>query len=89
MLGLVPREHTLHPSTTIEKFIFIIRNLDHLQYLTAIISFSTLLALIAVRNVKGRFRKYWFIYRIPEVLLVVVASTGSLMAPFIGSSLLS
>ncbi|KAL1662674.1 sulfate transporter family-domain-containing protein [Schizophyllum commune] len=75
MLGLVPLEHTLHPSTTIEKFMFIIKNLDHLHYLTAIISFSTLLALIAVRNVKGRFRKYWFIYRIPEVLLVVVAST--------------
>ncbi|KAL1744823.1 sulfate transporter family-domain-containing protein [Schizophyllum fasciatum] len=75
MLGLVPLEHTMHPSSTIEKFVFLVRNVDRLHYLTAIISFSTLLALVALRNLKGRFRKYWFIYRIPEVLLVVVFST--------------
>ncbi|TRM68930.1 sulfate transporter family-domain-containing protein [Schizophyllum amplum] len=75
MLGLVPLEHTLHPSSTIAKFIFLVKNLDNSHYMTAIISFSTLLVLVGARNLKGHFKKYWFIYRVPEVLLVVVLST--------------
>ena len=45
---------------------------------TTIISFTALFALVAMRSFKNLFKKYWFIYRIPEVLVVVVVSTSTL-----------
>ena len=37
---------------------------------------AALAVLVALRYLKGKCRRYWFIYRIPEVLIVVIASTG-------------
>ena len=36
--------------------------------------------LILARTVKNAFAKYWFIYRLPEVFIVVVVSTSTLVA---------
>ncbi|KAF9075580.1 sulfate anion transporter [Rhodocollybia butyracea] len=76
MLGLVPLEHIVHPSTTVEKLLFLIENaFTKSNPTTTIISFVALGTLVAVRMFKGMFKQYWFIYRLPEVLLVVVVST--------------
>ncbi|KAE9403295.1 hypothetical protein BT96DRAFT_493832 [Gymnopus androsaceus JB14] len=76
MLGLVPLERILHPSTTVEKFLFLVENMfTNGNPTTAIVSFVALGTLLVLRFLKGIFKKYWFIYRIPEVLVVVVVST--------------
>lgn len=77
MLGLVPLERILHPSTTVEKFLFLVENMfTNGNPTTAIVSFVALGTLLVLRFLKGIFKKYWFIYRIPEVLVVVVVSTS-------------
>jgi hypothetical protein len=76
MFGLVALEHTLHPSTSLEKIAFLIENVfTHSNRATTSISFGALLALILLRVSKNRFQKYWWIYRMPEVLVVVIIST--------------
>ncbi|KAK0486360.1 sulfate anion transporter [Armillaria novae-zelandiae] len=78
MLGLTALEHALHPGagTTWDKFIFILDHfLGHTNITTAAISFGALFTLIFMRRVKQSFVKYWWIYRIPEVLVVVIVST--------------
>ncbi|KAJ3980743.1 sulfate anion transporter [Lentinula detonsa] len=76
MLGLVPMERVLNPATTVEKLLFLIENMfTHSNPNTAIISSVALGTLILLRILKRCFKKYWFIYRIPEVLVVVVVST--------------
>jgi len=77
MFGLVALERTVHPSTTMEKLLFLIENVfTEYNPVTTIISLSALAALILMRLFKNMFKKYWFIYRIPEVLVVVILSTG-------------
>lgn len=77
MFGLTALHHKLNPQSTLEKFMFLV---DHVipygHRTTTLISFSALLALVAMRSFKGYFKKYWFIYRIPEVFVVVVISTS-------------
>lgn len=81
MLGLVSLQHTLNPHSTLEKAIFLIDNAaTHAHALTAIISFSALAILVTLRKAKGIFKNYWWIYRLPEVLLVVVISTSTFSA---------
>lgn len=76
MFGLVPREHELHPITTLDKLLFLIENVfTHMNPTTTLISFSALFSLVFLRNFKGRFQKYWWIYRIPEVLVVIVSTS--------------
>ncbi|KAF8957348.1 sulfate anion transporter [Flammula alnicola] len=76
MLGLSKVIHETDPQTTLEKFAFLVRNaFTRSHYLTTAISFSALFSLVALRSVKNRFKNAWYIYRIPEVLVVVVAST--------------
>ncbi|KAH7909601.1 sulfate transporter family-domain-containing protein, partial [Hygrophoropsis aurantiaca] len=76
MFGLTALEHQLNPETTFDKILFIVENVwESNHQLTVIISFSVLLILIFLRTVKGFFKKYSFIYRLPEVLIVVVAAT--------------
>ncbi|KZP08943.1 sulfate anion transporter [Athelia psychrophila] len=76
MLGLVALEKALNPHTTGEKFMFLVENMwTHSHHTTAIVSFGALLALVCLRIIK-RFSKRWsFIYRLPEVLVVVIIST--------------
>ncbi|KAF4621367.1 hypothetical protein D9613_001001 [Agrocybe pediades] len=76
MLGLTKLLHIVDPETTFDKFLFVVRNaFKNSHPLTTTISFSALFALVALRNVKNKFKKTWWIYRVPEVLVVVILST--------------
>ena len=77
MFGLSALQRVSNPQSTLDKMIFIIEHIfTDAHEITTIISFSALLALVALRTFKNRFKKYWFIYRLPEVFLVVVVATG-------------
>jgi len=77
MFGLVALEHTLHLQTTLEKIVFLVENVfTHVHQPTMVVSFSALFSLVLLRNVKTALKRYVWIYRIPEVLLVVIVSTG-------------
>lgn len=81
MFGLTKLSHELDLETTLDKIVFLCEYAwSHYNKLTTIVSFGALFTLIAIRSAKNQFRKYWFIYRIPEVLLVVIASTGMFLA---------
>ncbi|ESK97250.1 endoplasmic reticulum protein [Moniliophthora roreri MCA 2997] len=76
MFGLVALEHQIQPESTFDKLLFLIEHIwDHSHWETTIISFSALAILILARSFKQVFKKYWWIYRVPEVLVVVVVST--------------
>jgi hypothetical protein len=78
MFGLTTLEHALKPQTTLEKFLFLVENVfDHSHRTTTVISFSALMVLMFLRIVKRYFKKWWWIYRIPEVLVVVMISTSA------------
>lgn len=75
MFGLVELQHQLKPHTTPEKIEFLILHaVPNAHKATTTISLVALAVLVAMRYVKPRFRRYWFIYRIPEVLIVVAVS---------------
>ncbi|THG99691.1 hypothetical protein EW145_g7217 [Phellinidium pouzarii] len=77
MLGLTDLEHAFNPQTTFDKFVFLIRNAaTHEHRPTTLISFIALAVLVGFRLIKARFRKHWFIGRLPELLIVVIASTA-------------
>lgn len=81
MLGLVPLQHQLNPHSTLEKLLFLVDNaFIHAHKLTTVVSFSALAILVVLRKAKQAFKGYWFIYRLPEVFLVVVVSTSKLLA---------
>lgn len=76
MFGLVALQRVLHPETTLDKIFFIIEHaFTDANLRTTTISFAALAALVLLRNFKGFFKKYWWIYRLPEVLIVVAVST--------------
>ena len=76
MFGLTQLEHVLQPKSTLDKLFFLIENaFTHAHRLTTIISFGALAVLVVTRSFKQAFKKYWFIYRLPEVFIVVVVST--------------
>ena len=76
MFGLTQLEHVLQPKSTLEKLLFLIENaFTRAHELTTLISFGALAVLVLVRSFKQAFKKYWFIYRLPEVFIVVVVST--------------
>ncbi|OBZ69840.1 hypothetical protein A0H81_10083 [Grifola frondosa] len=76
MFGLTELEHVLQPKSTLDKLFFLVNNaFTHAHRLTTIISFTSLAILVCFRSIKGVFKKYWFIYRLPEVFIVVVCST--------------
>lgn len=77
MLGLVALQHSLNPISTLDKASFLFNNaVSESHRLTAIVSFSALAILVALRKVKVACKRYWWIYRVPEVFLVVVISTS-------------
>ncbi|KAG7091261.1 hypothetical protein E1B28_010310 [Marasmius oreades] len=80
MFGLVDLEHTLHPSSTIDKLLFLLKHTpENYHAPTTIISFSTLFILIFARSAKNHLKTYRYlgwIERLPEVLVVVVLSTA-------------
>ncbi|EKM53615.1 uncharacterized protein PHACADRAFT_176024 [Phanerochaete carnosa HHB-10118-sp] len=76
MFGLVSLQHALNPHSTLDKLIFLIDNaFTHAHHLTTVVSFGALAILVLLRKIKQCFPRYWFIYRLPEVFLVVVVST--------------
>lgn len=76
MFGLVPLEDIQQPVTTLEKFIFLFRNLNSTHRPTALVSFITLVLLIFVRTVKRRLvTTLKWMYILPEVFLAIVLST--------------
>lgn len=79
MFGLTKLMHEVDPETTLEKIIFLCDyTWSHANRLTTAVSFGALLTLVTMRVIKNQFKKYWFIYRLPEVLIVVIASTSAL-----------
>jgi hypothetical protein len=75
MFGLTARAHENHLLTTLDKIIFLSENvIGYMHTHTAVVSFGALLVLIILRSVKNFFHKHWWIYRLPEVLVVVVVS---------------
>ncbi|RDB25013.1 hypothetical protein Hypma_007463 [Hypsizygus marmoreus] len=76
MFGLVNLQRALQPETTMDKLFFLLEHaFTDSNVRTTIISFTALVALVVFRNLKGLFKRYWWIYRLPEVLIVVVVST--------------
>jgi MFS superfamily sulfate permease-like transporter len=76
LLGLSELSRILDPQTTFEKLVFLVMNAKNAHIPTTFISFSSLSILVGLRWVKNKFKNTWWIYRIPEVLLVVLISTG-------------
>lgn len=77
MLGLTELQHALRPNSTLEKLLFLIEHaFTNAHRLTTVISFGALAILVVIRNIKQVFKKYWFIYRLPEVFIIVVVSTS-------------
>ncbi|KAI0262199.1 sulfate anion transporter [Gloeopeniophorella convolvens] len=76
MLGLVALEHTVKPETTLEKILFLVEyGFTKSHHLTAVVSACALLSLVVLRMLKASLRQFKWIARIPEVLIVVIAST--------------
>ncbi|KAF7362409.1 Sulfate anion transporter [Mycena venus] len=76
MFGLTALMHEVHPVSTFDKAVFLLEYVfTSANITTTVISFSALAVLVGIRIIKGAFQKYWWIYRLPEVLLVVVFST--------------
>jgi len=77
MFGLVALENKLNPESTLDKIIFLLEYVwTHYHKPTMLVSFGALLVLIFMRSFKSHFRHTWWIYRLPEVLIVVVLSTS-------------
>ncbi|KAJ6590119.1 sulfate anion transporter [Mycena vulgaris] len=76
MFGLTALMHQAHPESTFDKVLFLLEHaIPSANVKTTIVSFSALAVLVGLRVIKGAFQKYWWIYRVPEVLVVVVLST--------------
>jgi hypothetical protein len=80
MLGLVPLEQIHRPKTTVDKVFFLIKHGSELHRPTAMIAFGVLGALLALKLIKGSFKSGW-IKGIPEVLVIVIASTCTFGEP--------
>ncbi len=78
MFGLTALEHVVQPKSTMEKLFFLLEHaFTRAHDLTTLISFGALGVLVALRMFKQAFKRYWFIYRLPEVFIVVVVSTSA------------
>jgi MFS superfamily sulfate permease-like transporter len=84
MLGLVALEHKMNPQTTLEKILFLVEyGLTRAHRPTAVISAIALVALIMLRMLKASLRRFKWVARIPEVLIVVIVSTSTFHRPSI------
>lgn len=81
MFGLSALQRAIRPETTMDKIAFIVEHaFGNGHRKTAEIAFSALAALVLLRVFKNFFKRYWFIYRLPEVLIVVCVSTCTFLA---------
>ena len=82
MFGLTQLQHLVDPETALQKLQLLAGNVfTHAHKPTTIISFGALFSLVLFREFKGLFKRKWWIYNLPEILIVVVASTGKLDVP--------
>ncbi|KAF9418774.1 hypothetical protein BGZ94_009601 [Podila epigama] len=63
-------------SSTVDKVIFIAANLGHIHVLTTVVSFSSIIFLLAFGSLKTRFTKLPFLQFVPEILLCVILYSG-------------
>lgn len=76
MFGLTALMRAADPEHTFEKVMFLVEHaFTQSKWLTTTISFTALGSLVALRSFKSLFKNTWWIYRLPEVLIVVVVST--------------
>ncbi|KAJ7163472.1 sulfate anion transporter [Mycena crocata] len=76
MFGLSALMHQFHPESTWDKALFLVEHIiPSASPTTTLVSFCALAVLVGLRVIKGAFQKYWWIYRLPEVLVVVILST--------------
>lgn len=82
MLGLVALEHKLNPHTTPEKILFLVENgFTRAHRPSAFVSVIALIALVMLRMLKAALRRYKWVTRVPEVLIVVIVSTSMFHLP--------
>jgi len=74
LLGLAGLARVVDPQTTVQKMVFLVEHIQKAHVPTTIISFSAISILVGFRWFKNKFKNTWWIYRIPEVLLVVLIS---------------
>jgi MFS superfamily sulfate permease-like transporter len=75
MFGLSSLAAAVHPHTTLDKIVFLVENVWRAHRPTALVSFVALAVLIVLRAVKKASKGFFFINRLPEVLVVVVGAT--------------
>ncbi|KAJ2918011.1 hypothetical protein MD484_g2366, partial [Candolleomyces efflorescens] len=76
VFGLTKLMRAADPENTLQKLHFIVTHVwEHSNALTTTISALSLSSLVFLRWFKGHFQKTWWIYRLPEVLIVVGLST--------------
>ncbi|RXW25650.1 hypothetical protein EST38_g222 [Candolleomyces aberdarensis] len=76
VFGLTKLMRTADPEGTLQKLHFIVTHAwEHANPLTTTISLLSLSTLVCLRWFKSQFQKTWWIYRLPEVLIVVGLST--------------
>ena len=66
----------MNPESTLQKFLFLVEyGFTHAHKPTVILSFASFALLVAIRNLKRFVSHIPILYRMPEVLLVVLGST--------------
>jgi hypothetical protein len=82
MLGLTALEHEVKPETTLEKIFFLVEfAFTSAHHPTFVVSACALGALVLLRLLKASLRQFKWVARVPEVLLVVIVSTRTLLFP--------
>lgn len=77
MVGLSGLEQQENPTTTPDKFMFLVTHLSQANRATTILSFSTLFLLVGIRTLKRRYSPtYHLVFFIPEIFIAVVLSTA-------------
>jgi hypothetical protein len=80
MLGLTALEHKVKPETTLEKILFLVEfGFTSAHYPTFVVSACALGALVMLRLLKASLRRFKWVARVPEVLLVVIVSTRTFL----------
>jgi MFS superfamily sulfate permease-like transporter len=89
IFGLTKLMRAADLETTLQKLAFVIEHVwEHANQLTTIVSLFSLSMLVTLRWFKGQFQKTWWIYRLPEVLIVVGLSTCRFHSSPLGRSLM-
>ncbi len=90
MLGLTALEHKVKPETTLEKIFFLVEfGFTNAHRPTFVVSACALGALIMLRLLKASLHRFKWVARVPEVLIVVIVSTSTLLSQCLNLSCLS